>query len=233
MSGGDGCSRVSQSNGNGIVRMPAGRGCQNEGHLPCLPQRMGLFTKRFFWYSAGFVLLIFGTLKYLCSKTGLVRVDSPPPGRAEPNMLKIRRDAWQDMSKSELEGLANFFSEKPDRTITEVETIVAEGETVITQGYESAPGAFMFSDLTSRMKTGRMGKPAMFLEARTFEVDINGKIKVYHKTSVEMEGSETIWEIGIGTDTAQHILDVRANQNTDFPMVSIKAKTKTTQTAKR
>jgi hypothetical protein len=146
--------------------------------------------------------------------------------RAEKHsgVLKIPSHSWNNVSKSDLEGYAEFFSKQPNRTITEFETLVAEGETVITQGIEIEPGVFMFSDLTPRMKTGRNGSPAMFLEARTFQIDVAGENKESFSEAVELEGSETIWEISIGYEKFAHTLDIRANQNTNFPLVKMSAK---------
>lgn len=54
------------------------------------------------------------------------------------------------------------------------ETLVEDGETVVTEGYESEPGIFVFTTLTPTRRVSQEGKPVVNVVGNSFQVGLDG-----------------------------------------------------------
>lgn len=95
------------------------------------------------------------------------------------------------------------------RTISKEEILVAEGETVITEGYEAAPGEFVYSSLCPRIDLSEGGAQVVRLEVVTYKITVGGGYDVLQEFSMDAD-PKTIYERGLFTDERVHRLNLRA-----------------------
>ncbi|MBE2284530.1 MAG: hypothetical protein IAE77_13825 [Prosthecobacter sp.] len=94
----------------------------------------------------------------------------------------------EDLSTDELRKLAANFESKKNHLITNFDTLVAEGETVITQGYESEPGSFVFTKMTPSITRNERASAVVSVKLETVKMTMSGQQFKLADVSVEMTG---------------------------------------------
>lgn len=172
-----------------------------------------------------FAIIICTCYYMLAAKNVTKGRESPVNTRSQSaDVLKVPAGfAWERASKRELEGYASYFSSKPSRKITKIETLVAEGETVITEGYESSPGVFIFSGITPKLIKGENGESAMAIDIQTTKVTLDGTSSALLAKQYELKRDKVYLETVMGTNDRNHRLTIRADTKSDFPLIRMSA----------
>src|SRR5204863_1623866 len=116
----------------------------------------------------------------------------PKKDPAKKTALKVRSDTdWEKVPETQLREFTSYFSKpanpkKAERVITDIETLVADGETVVTQAYEPEPGFFVFSVLTPTIEK-RDGEAArVHVDAKSFRVGVSGTYQELVRQPMDM-----------------------------------------------
>lgn len=139
-------------------------------------------------------------------------IQKPHPSASAPKetALKVPRDfKWTDLNPEELRELSSWFDDKKDRRISKLETLLSDGETVITEGCEFAPGEFVFCTVNASLRTLKDGTEGVHLELTRFKASIAGELQTLNTHSEDIN-AKTHYDWGIITDEAFHILSIRA-----------------------
>lgn len=141
--------------------------------------------------------------------------DNAPVSRTVPNLFK--GVSLKGLPQDELRKLAAPFKSKKDHTISEFDTIVMDGETVLTQGYESAPGAFIFSTMTPEIAPQPDGSTKVRVRMNTVQFSVTGESKTIHNLdfTVAPDRSKNIFVL---TEGQFHMLSLFAKPDASAPM---------------
>ena len=114
----------------------------------------------------------------------------------------------------------------PERVIGEAEVLVADGETVVTEGYESSPGEFVFSSLTPTVKTLADGTTGVGLEIKGFKVTVSGDVDAdFEQKSSRIMEMKSGGAVTVTTMTDDGIYNLSATVNLDdLPLIRLQAK---------
>lgn len=101
--------------------------------------------------------------------------------------------------------------------------MVADKETVLTQGYESTSGVFVFSSITPTWKKNNAGKDVVQVEVKTFNFSVGGDYKVLNSSKQEVVPGKNQDFISMSR-AGIHTVHLDVGKNNMYPMINIKAK---------
>jgi hypothetical protein len=155
-------------------------------------------------------------------KPDVVEVMTAPAAAVEP-LVESQAQVGNAGSEAVVEDASEV--RQTERVIKDTALLVGDGETVVTEGYESSPGEFVFSSLKPTLKTLTDGSTVVELEAKGFKINVSGEVDAEFeeksKRTMEVSSGGTVTMVTM-TDDGVHNLSATVNLD-ELPLIRLQA----------
>ncbi|NNE92369.1 MAG: hypothetical protein HKN23_12035 [Verrucomicrobiales bacterium] len=144
--------------------------------------------------------------------------DEPPAPEPVRDLPTVEADYdFEDAPEAELRDLVNQLTpETPseNRRILSFDSIVSEGESLLTEGYEKEPGVFVFTSLTPRLERLDSGKDVVRISMKHFTADVSGNNETLSAPEVVAAPGSMV-SVQVGTSESAYSLILQVNTEPD------------------